>query len=230
MSTPVEPGDRLDDDRGDRLRAVLRDHRLERVGELGAVRRLSARERVAREIVRVRQVVDDRQQLRRELLAVGLDAADRDAAEADAVIAARAADEAHALRLPLRLPVGERDLERRVDRLRARVAEEHVIDVARQHLDEPLRRARTRADGPSGTAARSPVAPACSRIAATICVAAVAGVDAPESRRAVEDLAAVGGACSTCPLRRRSMRGARLNARFAVNGIHSSSSDCEDLW
>ena len=82
-------GDGLDDDRGDRVDApCFATIVLERVGELGAVRRLSARERVAREVVRVRQMIDGRQQLRRELLAIRLDAADGDAAESNAVIAA----------------------------------------------------------------------------------------------------------------------------------------------
>src|SRR5262249_39179974 len=66
-------------------------------------------------------------------------AADRRAAEADAVIAAHASDEARSLRLSLRLPERERDLERGVDGLRARVPEEHVVDVARQHARELLR-------------------------------------------------------------------------------------------
>ena len=48
-----------------------------------------------REVMGVRQVVDAGQQGAEEL-AVGDDAADRDAAEADAVIAALAADEARA--------------------------------------------------------------------------------------------------------------------------------------
>ena len=76
--------------------------------------------------------------MRAELLAVADDAADRDAAEADAVIAALAADEARARALALRAVIGERDLERGVDRLRARVAEEHVVEVARRERGEPL--------------------------------------------------------------------------------------------
>ena len=66
-----------------------------------------------------------------ERLAVLDHAGDRDAAEVDAVIGAVAADQADALALAARPVVGERDLERGVDRLGARVAEEDVVVVAR---------------------------------------------------------------------------------------------------
>ena len=65
-----------------------------------------------------------------ELLAVGDNAADRHAAEADAVIAALAADQPHARALAPDFMKSERDLERGVDRLGARIAEEHVIEIA----------------------------------------------------------------------------------------------------
>ena len=67
---------------------------------------------------------------RAEIFAVVDDAADRDAAEADAVIAALAADQPHARGLPAHVVIGERDLERGVDRLRAGIAEEHMVEVA----------------------------------------------------------------------------------------------------
>ena len=70
-----------------------------------------------RQIMGVRHVVDAGQQ-RAEHLAVGDDAADRDAAEADTVIAALAADQAGARALAAGALIGERDLERRVDRFR----------------------------------------------------------------------------------------------------------------
>ena len=56
---------------------------------------------------------------RAELLAVIDDAADRDAAEPDAVIAALAPDQAHARGVAAHIMIGERDLERGVDGLRA---------------------------------------------------------------------------------------------------------------
>ena len=59
-----------------------------------------------------------------------------DAAEADAVIAALAADQAHARGVAAHVVIGERDLERGIDRLRAGIAEEHVIEIAgRQRRD-----------------------------------------------------------------------------------------------
>ena len=58
-------GHRLDDHRGDGRRIVQRDDALEIVGQLGAVLRYAARERVARKIVRVAQVVDADQHRRR---------------------------------------------------------------------------------------------------------------------------------------------------------------------
>ena len=128
MSTPVEPATGSTITAAMVSRAVLGDDLLERVGARGAVARLAARERVRRQVVRVRQMIDRGEQLPRELLPIRLDSADGDAAEPDAVIAARAADEAHALRLTLRLPVGQRDLERRVDRFGAGVAEEDAVE------------------------------------------------------------------------------------------------------
>ena len=156
MSTPVDPATGSTITAAIVDGAVLRDELLERVGEVRAVLRLSARERVVRGVVRVRQMIDDGSSLRRELFSIRFDAADGDAAEADAVIATRAPDESDALRLALRLPVGERDLERRVDRLGAGVAEEDVVDVRREAFARAVAPARRRADVPSGTAARSP--------------------------------------------------------------------------
>ena len=67
-----------------------------------------------------------------EMLAVRHDAADRDAAEAAAVIAALAADQPGAARLAAHVVVGDGDLQRRVDRLRTGVREEDVVEVARR--------------------------------------------------------------------------------------------------
>src|SRR5262245_66211320 len=76
-----------------------------------------------------RQVVDAGEQGAEEFAVVD-DAADRDAAEADAVIAALAPDQAGTRGFAAHVVIGERDLERGVDRLRAGIAEEHVIEVA----------------------------------------------------------------------------------------------------
>ena len=107
------------------------DQPLQVVGELRAVLGQAARKGVPGEVVGVAEVIDAGEQ-RSELFSVGDHAADRDAAEIDAVIAALAADQAGAAALPLHALIGERDLQRRLDRLRARVGEEDMV--------EPLRR------------------------------------------------------------------------------------------
>ena len=112
-------GDRLDDDRGDGRGVVQGDQPLQVVGELGAMLGLAARKGVPGEVVGVADVVDAGEQ-RAEMFSVGDHAADRDAAEIDAVIAALAADQAGAAALALHALIGERDLQRRLDRLRAR--------------------------------------------------------------------------------------------------------------
>src|SRR5690349_9725826 len=108
---------------------MFRHHVLERVGEVRAVLRLPARVRVVLEIVCMRKMIDRREQLSRELLPIRLDAADRDSAESNAVIAALPADESNTLRLAFGLPIRERNLERCIDGFRTRVAEEHVVDA-----------------------------------------------------------------------------------------------------
>src|SRR5271156_4985770 len=79
------------------------------------------------------QMVDAREQ-RPEIFAVVDHAADRDAAEADAVIAALAADQALARALSAHVVIGDGDFERRIDGLRAGIAEEHVIEIARRQF------------------------------------------------------------------------------------------------
>lgn len=64
-----------------------------------------------------------------EQFAVVDHASDRNAAEADAVIAALAADQARTLRVAARGMIGERDLERGIDRFRSGIAKEDVIEA-----------------------------------------------------------------------------------------------------
>ena len=128
--------------------------------------RLAAGEGVVRRVVGVRQVIHAGQQAAEDL-AVGDDAADRDAAEADAVIAALAADQPRARALAASAVVGERDLQRGIDRLGAGVGEEDVVEVAR-HGRSGAPPARTPRDGPSGRSARNPARPTCRWIASTI--------------------------------------------------------------
>ena len=146
---------------------MQRDEALELVGEMRAPFGLAAREGVLLEVVGVRQVVDAGQH-RAEHLAVGDDAADRDAAEADAVIAALAADEARARAFAAHALLGERDLERGVDRLGAGIAEEHVVEIAGRELGDAVGELEGARDAPSGTPARNRARAAWRWIASTI--------------------------------------------------------------
>src|SRR6185436_11895755 len=83
---------RLDDHRGDGRSVVQRDEPLQIVGKLGAMLRLAAAEGVAGDVVGMAEMIDSGEQ-RAEPFAVVGDAADRGAAEIDAVIAALAADQ-----------------------------------------------------------------------------------------------------------------------------------------
>ena len=183
-------GDRLDDDRGDGGRVMQRHQSLQLVGELGAVLRLPAGERIALKVVGVGQVVDAVHE-RPEQLAVGDHAAHRDAAEAHPVIAALAADEARARALAAHALRGDGDLERRVHRLRARVAEEHVVEVAGHQCRQPRRQLEgagmAHLEGRRVVHARHLVLHRLDDLGA-----AVAGIDAPHAGGAVEHLAPVG--------------------------------------
>src|SRR3984957_8839317 len=85
-----------------------------------------------------RQMIDAGQQ-RAEMLAITDDAADRNAAKTDAVIAALAADQPGARGVAAHIMIGERDLERGVDRLRAGIAEEHAVEIARRQRSDAAR-------------------------------------------------------------------------------------------
>ena len=186
---PSRPRDRLDDHRGDVAGVVQRDQALELLGEVGAVLGLAADIGVPGEVVRVRQVVHTRQ-TGAEPLAVVHDAADRDAAEAHAVIAAFTADEAGARAFAAGAVVGERDLERGVDGFGTGVREEDVIEPLREpaghcvreleaglvsHLER--RRVLHRRDLPTHRLGDFP--------------AAVARIDAPQAGHRIEDLPAL---------------------------------------
>jgi hypothetical protein len=103
-------GARLDDDGGDVGGVVQADDALERVGELRTVLGLALRKGILRQ-VGMRQVIDARQQ-GAEPFAIVDHAAHRDAAEADAVIAALTADETRARAFATGAVISERDLER----------------------------------------------------------------------------------------------------------------------
>ncbi len=170
---------------------MQRDDALELVGEMRAPFGLALGEGLLLAVVGVRQVVDAGEQ-RAEQLAVVDDAADRDAAEADAVIAALAADQARARAFAAHRLIGERDLERGVDRLRAGIAEEHVVEVAgRERRDAVRELERLR----MGELERRRIV----ELAGLALdrrddrVAVVAGIAAPQAGGRVDHLAAVGG-------------------------------------
>src|SRR6478609_3710124 len=139
---------------------------------------------VPRKIVGVAKMIDTAQQ-RAEHLAVIGDAADRSPAEIDAVIAALAADQAHLGAVSIGTVISERDLERGLDRLRAGVGEEHLVKAGRRDINQ-LRGAFERAwmthlEGPGEIELADLLAHRLDDLRS-----AMAGVDAPQSRRAVE--------------------------------------------
>ena len=198
-------GHRLDDDGGDGRGVVQRDDALELVGEMRAPVGLALAEGLVLAAVGRRQVIDAGQQ-RAEEFAVVDDAADRDAAEADTVVAALAPDQAGAPAFAAHVVVGERDLERGVDRLRARIAEEHVIEIGGRKRGDAARElerlgmgklegrrivelGRLRADRRHDR------------------LAIVPGIGAPQPGGAVEHRAAVRACSNACPWRGRSGAG-----------------------
>src|ERR1019366_3181298 len=122
-------GDRLDDDGRNGGGVMQRHQPLERVGQMAAPFRLADGESLLGAVIGHRQMIDAGEQ-RAAQLAVPDDAADRDAAEADAVITALAANQPHARGVAAHIVKRQCDLERAVDRLRAGIAEEHMIEVA----------------------------------------------------------------------------------------------------
>src|SRR3984885_6617852 len=100
---------------------------------MGAPFRLALGEGLMLAIISRGQMVDARQQRAKELAVVD-HAANRNAAEADAVIAALAADQTLARALPAHVVISERDLERRVAGLGAGIAIKHVIEIARREF------------------------------------------------------------------------------------------------
>ena len=133
--------------------------------------------------------VRDGRQPRPELAAVVDEARQRDAAEADAVIGAFARDEHVAPALAARLVVGERDLHRRVDRLGAGVDEEDAVEVAGRQLGDARRELellRVRAQERRAEVELPQLG--ADRVGDLL--AAVAGGDAEQPRRRVDDLVA----------------------------------------
>jgi len=147
---------------------------------------------VALGVVRGPQLVHAGQHGAEPLAVVG-HAADGNAAEADAVVALLAADQARALALAARAVVGERDLQRGVHRLRAGVGEEDMLERVRRDRRQPLgeHEGQGMAHLEGGREIHGRDLPLHRLDDAR---AGMAGVAAPQPGRAVEDLAAVAAA------------------------------------
>ena len=169
---------------------MQRDDALELVGALRAPFRLAFGEGLLLAVVGRRQMIDAGQQ-RTEQLAVADNAADRDAAKADAVIAALAPDQAGARSFAADGVIGERDLERGVHRFGAGVAEEHMIEVAGRERGDPARQLESLRVGKL-EARRIVELGGLPLDRLHDGVAVVAGIDAPEPGGAIEHRAAVG--------------------------------------
>ena len=184
-------GHGLDDHGGDGGRVVQRDDALQFVGQVGAPGGLALGIGVLLQVVGVGQVVHGGQQRAGEGLAVGRDAADRDAAKAHAVVAALAANQAGTLAFAAGAVIGQGDLQGGVDGLGTRVGEEDTVQALRHEAGhggggfEGQRVAQLEARGVVHDAGL-----AGNRIDDFL--AAVAGVHAPQAGRAVQDLATVG--------------------------------------
>ena len=116
---------------------VQRRQPLQVVRQMRAPLGLAAAEGLVLQVVGVADMIDAGQQAAVEH-AVLDDAADGGAAEIGAVIAALAPDEAGLRALAPHIVIAERDLERGVGRFRARVGEEHVVEIAGREIDQPV--------------------------------------------------------------------------------------------
>src|SRR5690606_27029872 len=134
-------------------------------------------------------MIDARQEAPEELAVVD-HAADGRSAEAYAVIALLSSDESLARAFAAQAVIGDRDLERGVDGFGARVGEKDVIQVAGRNFSEALRQLER-----SGMAHlkrwRIRHRRELLRHSIDDLLAPVAGVDAPEPGRAIEDLSSV---------------------------------------
>ena len=133
-------GDRLDEAGSDVLGAVQIDeaHPDRRPARRHAL--LRQRPNMVFSLLQMRVPhVDHARQGRAEAAPVVYHAGQRDAAEIDTVVGAFARDEHVTAALAARLVVGERDLHRGVDRLRARIDEEDAVKVTRRQLGHARR-------------------------------------------------------------------------------------------
>ncbi|CCF20123.1 protein of unknown function [Pseudorhizobium banfieldiae] len=182
-------GHRFDDDGGDGRSIMQGDDALQLGGEVATMFGLAAGEGILARLMGVRHVVDAGEQ-RAEHLTVGDDAADGDAAEVDAVIAALAAYQAEARTVALHAMIGEGDLESGVDRLGAGIGVEDVVQAFRCDVHQAIGKLEglRMAELEGGSIIQF----AClfaNRLGDLR--PAVAGIDAPEAGRRIENLAPV---------------------------------------
>ena len=107
------------------------------IGKVSTMFRNAAGESIARNIMRVRQMIDTGQQCA-EHFPVGNNTADGYAAEIDAMIAALAADQAEPRAIAFCAMIGQRDLQRGFNRFRAGIGVEHMIDIIGHVADKPF--------------------------------------------------------------------------------------------
>src|SRR6185312_9882874 len=146
--------------------------------------------------------------------AVRRDAADGDSSEADAVVGALASDEARARALAADAVIADRDLERGVDRLGARIHEEHVIEAGGRDLTDALGKLeRTRMSHLKRRCVIERLELMRDRVANLR--PAVAGIDAPQARYRIQYLSPIGGVVvhPGCP-----REDTRLGLELAVRG------------
>ena len=170
----------------------------------------------------------DASEHRAEGLAVGDHPADRNPTEPDTVIPSLAADEPRAGALATRLVVGERDLQRRLDRFRSRCRQQHMIEITRRHQGQS--RSQRERIGVRILERRREIEPA-GRLLDGFGDgrAAVAGVHAIEPRRRIQNLAPVRRCQKHArrarkhprPLLERAVRRKRHPIGFEFVGVHA---------
>ena len=202
----------LDDHGSDVAGVVQRNHFEQAVGQLLARGRHALVERTCGRLG-VGQVVSLHALAKQ--LAVGHDAAHRDAAKVHAVVALFAADQARLGALALGAPVGAGHLQRRVGRLGARAGEEHIVQpCGRQflHAVGQLERQRVaKLEGGGVIELHRLLADGLGDLAA-----AMAQARAPQARETVENFAAFGvGVVGTAALHDH----ARVGLELAVGGV-----------
>ena len=134
---------RLHDHRRDGGRILQRRQPLQVVRKVHAPLGLAPAEGLVLQIVGVADVIHAREQAAVEH-AVLDDSADGRAAEVGAVVAPLAPDQPRLRALAPHVVIAERDLQRGIRRFRARVGEEHVVEIAGREVDQPVRELESR--------------------------------------------------------------------------------------